>query len=55
MIKSSVDFIIYEKNVTNTEEIMKSLELWSGRKKTMFSNPKFVLLAIDRLERHKLI
>lgn len=52
---STVDFIIYEKNVTNTEEIMKSLELWSGRKKTMFSNPKFVLLAIDRLERHKLI
>jgi len=52
---STVDFIMYEKKVTNTEEIMKNLELWSGRKKTMFSNPKFVLLAIDRLERHKLI
>lgn len=49
---STIDFIISEKKVSTNETIIKELENWSDRKKTMFTNPKFIQIAIDNLESH---
>ncbi|MCJ8498604.1 macro domain-containing protein [Chryseobacterium salipaludis] len=49
---STIDYIISEKNTRNPEAITRELENWSGRKKTLFTNPKFVEIAIDSLEMH---
>lgn len=49
---STIDFIIYEKNVKTSETIMRELENWSERKKTLFKNPKFIQIAIKNLELH---
>ena len=49
---STIDFIITEKNVKTQEAITKELENWSDRKKTLFTNPKFIEIAIHNLEVH---
>ena len=49
---STIDFIITEKQVKSIEEITKHLEDWSDRKKTMFTNPKFIALAVQNIEKH---
>lgn len=49
---STIDFIISEKNTKNSEAITKELENWSDRKKTLFTNPKFIEIAIKNLELH---
>jgi len=46
---STIDFIITEKKTNTQEAITKELENWGHRKKTQFSNPKFVKIAIDHL------
>jgi O-acetyl-ADP-ribose deacetylase (regulator of RNase III) len=49
---STIDFIISEKNARTLEAITKELENWSDRKKTLFTNPKFVQIAINNLSLH---
>jgi len=49
---STIDFIIKEKNVKTQEQIIAELDKWSNRKKTLFTNPKFVQIAIDNLKTH---
>lgn len=49
---STIDFIISEKNVKTPEGIKKELENWSSRKKTLFTNPKFIQIAIQNVESH---
>ena len=49
---SSIDFIIKENNVNSVEEITKHLEKWSDRKKTLFTNPNYILLAVNNLNKH---
>ena len=49
---STIDFIMVDKKAANIEEITKYLESWSDRKKTLFSNPKFVSIAIQHLVKH---
>lgn len=49
---STIDFIISEKKALTLEAISKELELWSDRKKTLFTNPKFIQIAIDNLKSH---
>lgn len=49
---STIDFIISEKNVKTLEAITKELENWSDRKKTLFTNQKFIQIAIKNLELH---
>jgi O-acetyl-ADP-ribose deacetylase (regulator of RNase III) len=46
---STIDFIITEKNANTQEDITKELENWSDRKKTLFTNPKFIQIAINKL------
>jgi len=47
---STVDFIMREKNVKAIDDIKKHLEEWSDRKKTLFNNPKFIDVAVDRIQ-----
>lgn len=49
---STIDFIISNNEAKSFEEIINHLENWSDRKKTMFTNPKFITLAIDNIEKH---
>ena len=49
---SKVDFIITDKKTKSIEEISQHLADWSDRKKTLFTNPKFISLAVDNIEKH---
>ena len=49
---SSIDFIMKENNVNSVEEITKHLEKWSDRKKTLFTNPNYISLAVNNLNKH---
>lgn len=49
---STIDFIISEKQVNTPEEITTELANWSNRKKTLFTNPKFVEIAITNIHSH---
>jgi dTDP-4-dehydrorhamnose 3,5-epimerase-like enzyme len=44
--------VISEKDAKTTEAITSELENWSDRKKTLFTNPKFIEIAIKNLELH---
>ena len=47
---STIDFIMNEKKVSSVDEIRDYLEKWSNRKKTHFSNPNFINIAVNRIE-----
>ena len=49
---STIDFIIELEKSKSEDVIKKRLEKWSERKKTLFTNEKFIKIAIDNLERH---
>jgi O-acetyl-ADP-ribose deacetylase (regulator of RNase III)/uncharacterized protein YwgA len=49
---STVDYIMTENNTESIEEITKHLENWSDRKKTMFTNQKFIHLAVQNIKQH---
>lgn len=49
---SSIDFIKSEKNIESQELIAQELENWGGRKKTLFTNPKFIKIAVDNIQSH---
>ncbi len=49
---TTIDFIITEKKATTLDAITKELEDWSDRKKTLFTNPKFIQIAINNLKAH---
>jgi O-acetyl-ADP-ribose deacetylase (regulator of RNase III) len=48
---STVDYIMSEKKVKTIEDITRHIESWSSRKKSLFSNPKFIDVAIKKLEK----
>lgn len=49
---STIDFIIEKKNIKTPEAITKELENWSDRKKTLFTNPKFIEIAVQNIQMH---
>ena len=49
---SSIDFIMQNKNVNNKEAIKEELSKWSNRKRTLFSNEKFINKATENLKKH---
>jgi O-acetyl-ADP-ribose deacetylase (regulator of RNase III) len=49
---STIDFIISERGAKTTEAIIKELENWSDRKKTLFTNQKFIQIAVKNIELH---
>jgi O-acetyl-ADP-ribose deacetylase (regulator of RNase III) len=52
---STVDYIAQNKNTNDIDAVIKELATWSSRKKTMFSNSRFVALAMERLEKNELL
>jgi len=48
---STVDYLMLEKQAKTNEEVTRQIESWSDRKKSLFSNPKFIDLAIEKLEK----
>lgn len=46
---STIDFIAQKNQTKSFEKISLELNNWSSRKRTMFSNPKFVQVALDKL------
>ncbi len=48
---STVDYLMSEKQAKTNEEVTRQIESWSDRKKSLFSNPKFIDLAIEKLEK----
>lgn len=49
---STIDFIITEKKVYTIEEIKSYLESWSNRKKTLFTNSRFIQIAVNNIQNH---
>ena len=49
---STIDFIIEDKKTNSVEEITNHLRNWSERKKTLFTNPKFISIAVQNIEKH---
>lgn len=49
---STIDFIIAEKKASTEETILIELKNWSDRKKTMFTNQKFIQIALTNLNTH---
>jgi hypothetical protein len=49
---SSIDFIMKENNVNSVEDITRHLEEWSDRKKTLFTNPNYISLAVNNINKH---
>lgn len=49
---STIDFIIVNRNSTTEDEISQELHNWSNRKKTMFTNPKFINIALANLSKY---
>lgn len=49
---STVDFIMANKNISNAEDVQKELFSWSKRKRTLFSNEKFIHKAVNSLNKH---
>lgn len=47
---STVDFIAKKYNIQSIDQISSHLEEWSDRKKALFSNPKFITLAVNKLQ-----
>ncbi len=52
---SSVDQIIQTKRVNAPQAIQVELNNWSDRKKTLFSNPKFLEVAVNHLKQNHLV
>lgn len=47
---SSIDFIQSQHNVNEVSEIKKALSAWSDRKRTLFTNDRFINIATDHLK-----
>lgn len=51
---STIDFLSQENQTKAFDIIQSKLNSWSDRKRTLFSNPKFVQLALNKLVKHNL-
>lgn len=52
---STVDFISNNKNTSDPKTIEKELDSWSKRKRTLFSNDKFINISITHLKKWNLL
>lgn len=48
---STVDYIMSEKKLKTVDEITRNIESWSNRKKSLYSNPRFIELAVKKIEK----
>lgn len=48
---SSLDFLSLEHKTTDINELTQKLESWSDRKRSLFSNPKYIHISINHLKK----
>lgn len=48
---SSIDFIIHTQHVVDKNDITLKLEEWSNRKRTLFSNPRYIDISLKHLHK----
>jgi O-acetyl-ADP-ribose deacetylase (regulator of RNase III) len=48
---SSIDYLSLKNNTINKEIISKQLEAWSDRKRTLFSNSKYIDISINHIQK----
>ncbi len=48
---STIDYIMSEKKISTLEDVTRNIESWSDRKKSLFSNPRFIDVAVKKLEK----
>ncbi len=46
---SSIDYIITNNNTFDRHEIIQKLDTWSNRKKSLYSNPKYIDISLDHI------
>lgn len=49
---STIDYISLKENTYELEKVKASLENWSERKRTMFSNDRFIDITLNHLKKH---
>lgn len=49
---STIDYITLKENTYEVEKVKKSLENWSERKRTMFSNDRFINITLNHLKKY---
>jgi O-acetyl-ADP-ribose deacetylase (regulator of RNase III) len=49
---STIDFIIIDRKVNTVEDITYQLQHWSDRKKTLFSNDRFIQIGVNKIKSH---
>lgn len=47
---SSIDYITTQQNTIDQQVISKNLEEWSDRKRSLFSNPKYIAISINHIQ-----
>lgn len=52
---SSIDYLALKNNTLNKEIISKQLEKWSDRKRSLFSNTKYIDISINHIKKASLI
>jgi len=52
---SSIDFITTNKHSFETKVISEQLENWSDRKRSMFSNPKYITISVRQLQQAEFV
>ncbi len=52
---STVDYISQTKNISDKDSIKKELNEWSDRKKTLFSDDRFIEISINHLKKSNLL
>lgn len=48
---STIDFVSSELNICDRQEVSKALESWSDRKRSLFSNKKYIDISIEHLSK----
>ena len=48
---SSIDYIVIKNNTIDKDIIIKKLESWSDRKRSLFSNPKYIDISLNHIQK----
>lgn len=48
---SSIDYLVIKNNTIDKDIIIKKLESWSDRKRSLFSNPKYIDISLNHIQK----
>lgn len=50
---SSVDFLITQNKILTEKQVIQKLEEWSDRKRSLFSNPRYIRMSLAHIQNFK--